>query len=75
VRRSSLGYVKSTLAENIDPATMEAMARLLGLAALPLETTTLDASVRDQLASIQSLEDLNLTDIMPALDFDPRRES
>ena len=67
-----MGYVKPTPAEDIDPATIEAIARLLGLNVSPLETTTLAASVRDQLASIQSLEELDLTDVMPALDFDPR---
>ena len=67
-----MGYVKPTPAEDIDPATIEAIARLLGLNVSPLETTTLAALVRDQLASIQSLEELDLTDIMPALDFDPR---
>jgi len=72
MRRSSMGYVKPTSAEDIDPATIEAIARLLGLNVSPLETTTLAALVRDQLASIQSLEELDLTDIMPALDFDPR---
>jgi hypothetical protein len=72
MRRSSMGYVKPTPAEDIDPATIEAIARLLGLNVSPLETTTLAALVRDQLASIQSLEELDLTDIMPALDFDPR---
>jgi len=67
-----MGYVKPTSAEDIDPATIEVIARLLGLNVSPLETTTLAALVRDQLASIQSLEELDLTDIMPALDFDPR---
>jgi hypothetical protein len=67
-----LGYVKPTSAEDIDPATIEAMARLLGLTVSPLEIPMLSASVRDQLASIESLEELDLTDVMPALDFDPR---
>jgi hypothetical protein len=67
-----MGYVRPTSAEDIDPATIEAIARLLGLSVQPLEMTTLAALVRDQLASIQSLEELDLTDIMPALDFDPR---
>ena len=67
-----MGYVRPTTAEDIDPATIEAIARLLGLNVQPLEMTTLAALVRDQLASIQSLEELDLTDIMPALDFDPR---
>jgi hypothetical protein len=48
------------------------MARLLGLTLSPLEIPMLGASVRDQLASIQSLEELDLTDVMPALEFDPR---
>ena len=70
-----MGYVKSTSAEAIEPATIEAMARLLGLAVPPAEITTLAASVRDQLASIASLEELDLTDIMPTLEFDPRWEA
>ena len=70
-----MGYVKSTSGEEIEPVTIEAMARLLGLAVPPAELSTLAASVRDQLASLASLEDLDLTDIMPALEFDPRWES
>jgi hypothetical protein len=70
-----MGYVKPTSAEDIDPVTIEAIARLLGLNVPPLEMTTLAALVRDQLASVQSLEELDLTDVLPALDFDPRWES
>lgn len=70
-----MGYVKSTSGEEIEPVTIEAMSRLLGLAVPPTELSTLGASVRDQLASLASLEDLDLTDIMPALEFDPRWES
>jgi hypothetical protein len=70
-----MGYVKPTSAEDIDPTTIESMARLLGLTLPSLELTMLAASVRDQLASIQPLEELDLTDVMPALDFDPRWES
>ena len=70
-----MGYVKPTSAEDIDPVTIEAIARLLGFNVPPLETTTLAALVRDQLASVQSLEELDLTDVLPALDFDPRWES
>jgi hypothetical protein len=70
-----MGYVKPTSAEDINPVTIEAIARLLGLNVPALETTTLAALVRDQLASVQSLEELDLTDILPALDFDPRWES
>lgn len=70
-----MGYVKSTTAGAIDPATIEAMARLLGLAVSPAETAALATAIRDQHSSIQSLEELDLTDFMPALEFDPRWES
>ena len=70
-----MGYVKSSSGEEIPPATVEAMARLLGLAIPPDEVAALASSVRDQLASIASLEHLDLTDIPPALEFDPRWES
>jgi hypothetical protein len=70
-----MGYVKSTSAEDIPPVTIEVMARLLGIAIPPTEIATLAASVRDQFASIASLEELDLTDITPALEFDPRWES
>jgi hypothetical protein len=48
------------------------MARLLGLAIPPQELSILAASVRDQFDSIMPLETLDLTDIMPAIEFDPR---
>jgi hypothetical protein len=70
-----MGYVKATSGEAITPATLEAMARLLGLSVPPDEVATLAAAVGNQFASIASLEDLDLTDIMPALEFDPRWES
>jgi hypothetical protein len=67
-----MGYVKASTAEEIPPVTVETMARLLGLAIPPEEIPALGASVADQLASIASLDELDLTDIMPALEFDPR---
>jgi hypothetical protein len=51
------------------------MARVLGLSLPPAELASLAYAVRDQLASIQALEELDLTDIMPDLEFDPRWES
>jgi hypothetical protein len=70
-----MGYVKAASGEEIGPATLEAMARLLGIAVPSEETAPLATAVRDQLVSIESLEDLDLTDIMPAVEFDPRWES
>jgi hypothetical protein len=71
-KRELMGYVKPTSAQDIKPATIATLARLLGLQVSPEESTTLAANVRDQLASIKSLEDLDLTDIAPTLEFDPR---
>ena len=70
-----MGYVKPTSAQDIEPAMIATLARLLGLEVSPEDAATLAANVRDQLASIQSLEDLDLTDIAPTLEFDPRWES
>ena len=67
-----MGYVKPTSAQNIEPATIETLARLLGVRVSPEDAATLAANVRDQLASVQSLEELDLTDTAPSLEFDPR---
>lgn len=69
-----MGYVKFSDAEAIDPAMIEALALLLGLAVPPSETPHLADAVRGQFASVAVLEELDLTDIMPALEFDPRWE-
>jgi Asp-tRNA(Asn)/Glu-tRNA(Gln) amidotransferase C subunit len=70
-----MGYVKPTSAQDIEPETIATLARLLGLQVSPGDAATLAANVRDQLASVQSLEALDLTDIFPVLEFDPRWES
>jgi hypothetical protein len=67
-----MGYVKSSAGTEIPRETIEAMARLLGLAIPPQELSILAASVRDQFDSIMPLETLDLTDMMPAIEFDPR---
>jgi hypothetical protein len=70
-----MGYVKSSAASEIPAETIAAMARLFGLAIPPEELPVLGAAVRDQLDSIIPLEALDLTDIMPAIEFDPRWEA
>jgi hypothetical protein len=70
-----MGYVRSSGANEIPQETIAAMARLLGLAIPPEELPTLGAAVRDQFDSIVPLETLDLTDIMPALEFDARWEA
>jgi hypothetical protein len=67
-----MGYVKPTSAEDIEPETLAALVRLAGFAVRPVDAEALAAAVRDQLASVQSLAEIDLTDIAPALEFDPR---
>jgi hypothetical protein len=67
-----MGYVKSSAGTEIPHETIAAMARLLGLAIPPEELSTLSASVSDQFESVVPLEALDLTDVMPAVEFDPR---
>lgn len=70
-----MGYVKFSDAEAIDPAVIEALAVLLGLAVPESEVSALGEAVRGQIASVESLDLVDLTDIMPAIEFDPRWES
>jgi hypothetical protein len=70
-----MGYVKFSDAPEIDPALVQALALLLGLDVPDDETPVLGDAVRGQLASLRALEELDLTDIMPAVEFDPRWES
>lgn len=69
-----MGYVKFSDAAEIDPAIIEALAVLLGLDVPEVEAPALGDAVRGQLASVRSLDELDLTDIMPAVEFDPRWE-
>ncbi len=70
-----MGYVKFSDAAEIDPQVIEALAILLGLAVPETEVSALGDAVRGQIASVRSLEQVDLTDIMPAIEFDPRWES
>jgi hypothetical protein len=69
-----MSYVKSSTAEDIPPETIELYAGLLGLSVSPADVMALAGAVRDQLASIGSLDQLDLTDVHPSLEFDPRWE-
>jgi hypothetical protein len=60
-----MGYVKPTSAEDIDPVTIEAIARLLGLSVPPLETTTL-AALGTGSASLRSVPGGTRPDRCPA---------
>ncbi|MFN8591937.1 MAG: hypothetical protein U0031_10810 [Thermomicrobiales bacterium] len=67
-----MAYVKSGAASDIPIETVAAMAQLVGLAIPPEDIGGLANAIRDQFESIVPLESLDLTDVMPAIEFDPR---
>jgi hypothetical protein len=75
MRGQTVSYVKATSEESIAPEFLEAIARLLRLSVPPSDVSEVGDALRDQLASVRSLDELDLTDIMPAVEFDPRWES
>jgi len=64
--------VRSAGANELTSETLQALARLAGFTISPSNMTSLSAALRDQLASIELLDRLDLTDVNPSLEFDPR---
>lgn len=56
----------------ISPAALELLAQLGGFPLPPEDVESLATALRSQLASIESLDELDLTDVNPSLEFDPR---
>jgi Asp-tRNA(Asn)/Glu-tRNA(Gln) amidotransferase C subunit len=56
----------------ISPEVVELLARLVGLTLPPEDIEPLATALRSQLASIEALDELDLTDVNPILEFDPR---
>jgi hypothetical protein len=48
------------------------LAQLVGLMVPPEDLPPLATALRDQLASIEILDELDLTDVNPTLELDPR---
>ena len=70
-----MGYVKASDDASYPVETIAAMAGLLGLAIPPDDLPELATAVRNQLNSIRSIEELDLNDEMPAVEFDPHWRS
>lgn len=68
-----MSYLKPS-ASNIplDPEAVTLLARLSGFTVPPEDVEPLTEALRNQLASIEQLEELDLTDVNPSLEFDPR---
>ena len=65
-------YLRRTGAQQVSPETLEILGRLVGLSIPPEDVVPLTAALSDQLASIDLLGRLDLTNVDPILKFDPR---
>ncbi|MDQ6949928.1 MAG: hypothetical protein M3256_27685 [Actinomycetota bacterium] len=69
-----MSYIRASDAAVVSLETVELLARLAGFAVPPEDIAPLAAALSDQLASIELLDRMDLTDVNPALEFDPRWE-
>jgi Asp-tRNA(Asn)/Glu-tRNA(Gln) amidotransferase C subunit len=68
-----MSYLKpSPSSAPIDPETVTLLAQLAGFTVPPEDVQPLADALRNQLASMETLEELDLTDVNPSLEFDPR---
>lgn len=67
-----MAYIQSSGGEPIPPEQIVDMARLLDLSIAEEDLEALSIALRDQLASIQRLETLDLDGIAPSHHFDAR---
>ena len=56
----------------VTPETMRLLAALTGFAVPDEDLELLSAALSSQLQSIQALDEIDLTDVNPAVEFDPR---
>jgi hypothetical protein len=66
-----MSYVRSLVVKGVDPEFVRAMAQLLDLTVPPEDVDALALSFADQIASLDSLEHLDLQQITPILKMDP----
>ena len=67
-----MAYIRQTGARPLSPETVQALAEAVGLALPPEDIDPLVIALTDQLASIAQLDQLDLTNVDPAVRFDPR---
>ncbi len=71
-RGGAVAYIRDTKAPRISPDAVVALAQAVGLLLPPEDIAPLVAALSDQLASITLLDQLDLTNVNPILEFDPR---
>jgi Asp-tRNA(Asn)/Glu-tRNA(Gln) amidotransferase C subunit len=67
-----MSLVTSGLTGSISLEHLQVIAAMFDLAIPPEDVESLAGALADQLRSIERLEALDLTDINPVLEFDPR---
>jgi len=68
-----MSYIRhSASATPISPETVEMLARLVGLPVPPEDLAPLATALSNQFALIESLDELDLTDVNPTVEIAPR---
>jgi Asp-tRNA(Asn)/Glu-tRNA(Gln) amidotransferase C subunit len=67
-----MAYLRASAGPPITPEELQTIARVFGLRLPPEDIDPLSTALRDQLASVETLSSLDLTDVQPVLQFDPR---
>lgn len=67
-----MAYLHPSAGDPIPPEQIQALAALLGLDIPEEDLESLSTALRDQLASIEALDRLDLSDVVPPPAFDPR---
>lgn len=67
-----LAYLQSSGGEIVPPEQIQALAALIGLSIPAEDLEALATALRDQLASVRSIQALHAEDVSPPGAFDPR---
>lgn len=68
-----MSYFRRTVdTGTITSDTVLTMVEVVGLTILPEDLEPLTNALRDQLSAVASLDELDLTDVDPTVEFDPR---
>jgi len=67
-----MAYIRPTNAPRMSSDTVVLLAQAVGLTLPPEDVAPLAIALSDQLASMALLDQLDLTNVQPILDFDPR---
>jgi hypothetical protein len=67
-----MSYVRSRLTQSLDHGVVQGFAKLLSLDIPPEDLDAVSTSLAEQVASLTSLDRLDLTNIVPILKMDPR---